>query len=311
MSALPGRFPDRQPMKSERRALLFGLVSVACWSTVATAFKLSLRYIDTWQLLFYSTLTATLALLCVVVLRQGVPMLTESFRQHKGLTLVAGLLNPVVYYIILFKAYELLPAQVAQPINYTWSIVLVLMAIIFLNQKVRARDLIAAGICYGGVFIIATRGQLDAFRLHSSEEFAGIGLALLSTFVWAGYWILNIRDPRERTIGLCLNFIVALPVTLLLCVGFSTLAVPLMGLLGAIYVGLVEMAIAFLFWSAALRLTDNAARVGNLIFLSPLVSLFIIHRVLGETIHPGTLVGLILIISGLLFQRYAPGRPRI
>ena len=35
-----------------------------------------------------------------------------------------GLLNPVAYYLILFKAYTILPAQVAQPLNMIWPIVL-------------------------------------------------------------------------------------------------------------------------------------------------------------------------------------------
>ena len=64
------------------------------------------------------------------------------------------------------------------------------------------------------------------------------------------------------------------------------------------------MAIAFLFWSSALKLTNNASRVSNLIFLAPFVSLVIINRVLGEEIYATTLAGLVLIVSGLLFQQY-------
>ena len=197
-------------MSNDGRAILLGLVAVACWSTVATAFKMSLAYVDIFQLVFYSTLTANIALVTAVVVRRGANILLVSFREHWRLTIIAGLLNPVIYYLILFKAYELLPAQVAQPINYTWSIVLTLMAIVFLKQKVKAGDLVAAAVCYGGVFIIATQGDLASF---AGANIAGVGLALLSTFVWAGYWTLNIRDPREPVVGLCLNFLVALPVT--------------------------------------------------------------------------------------------------
>ncbi len=289
-------------MNSERRALLYGLASVACWSTVATAFKLSLSYIDIWQLMFYATLTATLTLLLVVILRYGFSVMVASFKQHWRLTIIAGLLNPVVYYIVLFKAYDLLPAQVAQSINYTWSLVLTLMAVFFLNQKIKIADLAAAGVCYGGVFLIATQGNFDSFV---GVNVMGIGLALLSTFIWAGYWILNMRDQRKSDLGLCLNFTLALPVTFLLCIYFSDMRVPLLGLAGAVYVGLIEMAIGFLFWSSALRLAKNASRINNLIFLSPFVSLIIIHQFLGETIYSTTLAGLVMIVSGLLLQQYA------
>ncbi|MEK9872086.1 MAG: EamA family transporter, partial [Gammaproteobacteria bacterium] len=106
--------------------------------------------------------------------------------------------------------------------------------------------------------------------------------ALLSTVIWAGYWTLNVADKRNSLNGLCLNFLLALPLSLLACLLFSDLAVTMKGVGGAIYIGLVEMAIAFLLWSRALKLTTNAARVSNLIFLAPFVSLVIINQLLGE-----------------------------
>ena len=48
-----------------------------------------------------------------------------------------GLLNPVAYYLILFKAYTILPAQVAQPLNMVWPIVLVLLSMPILGQRIK------------------------------------------------------------------------------------------------------------------------------------------------------------------------------
>lgn len=288
-------------MGANRRAVAFGLASVACWSTVATAFKLALQEVDSYQLVFYATATAAMTLIAVILVRGQLRALLEALRNHWVITIVAGMMNPVIYYLVLFKAYALLPAQVAQPINYTWSILLTLMAMVFLKQPIGGRDLVAAAICYSGVFVISTRGTVSSF---AGADLAGIALALLSTVIWAGYWIINMRDQREPILGLCLNFVAALPVTLLICWLFSGFGVSLRGLVGSVYIGFVEMAIAFVFWSTALRLTDNAARIANLIFLSPFLSLLIINRVLGEEIYFTTVVGLVLIVSGLLFQQY-------
>lgn len=287
-------------ISNQQKALLFGLAAVACWSTVATAFKLTLAEIDTYQLVFYSNLTAVAGLLAIVLIRGQGSMLISSARQYWRLTIIAGLMNPVIYYLVLFRAYDLLPAQVAMSINYTWAIVLTAMSILFLKQKILAADWIAAVVCYGGVVIIATQGEFLSF---SQAEPLGLALALLSTVIWAGYWTLNVRDKRDPVTGLCLNFMVALPVTLTVCLVFSDVRIPAAGLLGSIYIGLVEMAVAFVLWSAALKLTSNTARVSNLIFLAPFVSLLIINRVLGEAIYPTTLVGLVLIVAGLLFQQ--------
>lgn len=287
-------------LSPDRRALLFGLGAVLCWSTVATAFKIALSLVDTYQLLFFATLTASVILLTLVLFKFGVTTLVRNFCSHWELTLLAGLLNPIVYYHLLFRAYDLLPAQVALSINYSWAIVLTLMAVVFLKQKIRRIDFVTAGVCYVGVVIIATGGDFTSVQVESST---GVVLALLSTFVWATYWIVNIKDGREPMVGLCLNFLVALPVTAVGCYVFSDFEVPFNGVLAASYVGVAEMAAGFLFWSTALKLSNNASRVSNLVFLSPFISLVFIHFILKEPVTLATLAGLTLIVASLICQQ--------
>jgi drug/metabolite transporter (DMT)-like permease len=79
---------------------------------------------------------------------------------------------------------------------------------------------------------------------------------------------------------------------------------PINGLLSSIYVGLFEMGITFLVWLKALKLSKTTARVSNLIFLAPFISLIFIHRIVGEKILFSTIVGLILIVTGIITQQY-------
>ena len=85
--------------------------------------------------------------------------------------------------------------------------------------------------------------------------------------------------------------------------GFKVLA-PL-GYIGAAYIGVFEMGVAFVFWLLAMKYTESTAKIANLIFLSPFVSLFFIHHVVGEEIYPSTWVGLAFVILGLALQSYA------
>ena len=287
-------------MSPDHRALLFALGAVLSWSTVATAFKIALALVDTYQLLFFATLTASVILFTLVSFKFGVTTLVSNFHRHWKLTLLAGLLNPIVYYNLLFRAYDLLPAQVALSINYSWAIVLTLMAVVFLKQKIHRMDFVAAGVCYAGVVIIATGGNFTSLQV---EDRVGVVLALLSTFVWAAYWILNVKDGREPMVGMCLNFLVALPVTAIGCYAFSDFKVPVDGVLAASYVGVAEMAAGFLLWSTALKLSNNASRVSNLVFLSPFISLVFIHFILKEPVTAATLAGLMLIVAGLVCQQ--------
>jgi drug/metabolite transporter (DMT)-like permease len=286
---------------TDRQALLYGLAAVLAWSTVATAFKLALRELNVLQLVAYSVCFSALALLLIVWRRGSLPLLREYATATPGYFLLMGLVNPVIYYVVLLNAYDLLPAQQAQAINYTWAITLALLAVPILGHKLNWRDLLALVLGYGGVLIIATRGQVLALEFDSLE---GVGLALASTVIWAIYWLVSTRNTRDPVACLCLNFLSAAPVTLALCAGFSSLVVPGWGgIVGAAYIGLFEMGVTFALWSTALRLSSGVSRVGNLIFLSPLISLLFIAGILGESIHNATLLGLALIIPGVLLQQ--------
>ncbi len=288
-------------MRDQNKAYLYAIATVLLWSTVASAFKISLRYLDPLQLLFYASLASACTLALIIVI-QGKRSLILSYSKPQYLkSLLLGLLNPCVYYLILFKAYDLLPAQEAQPLNYTWAITLSLLSIPLLKQRVKPQEILAGFVCYAGVLVISTRGNVLDFRLSDP---LGVSLALVSTIVWALYWIYNTRDDRDAVVGLFLNFTFALPFMFVLCLVFSDVRISsLYGLIGAAYVGLVEMGIAFVFWLIALRLSETTARVANLIFISPFVSLFFIHFLVGEEILPSTPIGLVLIVAGLLIQR--------
>ena len=76
------------------------------------------------------------------------------------------------------------------------------------------------------------------------------------------------------------------------------------GLLAGTYVGVFEMGVAFIFWLAAMKRAENTAKLANLIFISPFLSLVFIFVILGEAILLSTIVGLCMIIAGLLSQQF-------
>ena len=288
-------------MSNDRRALLYGLSAVLLWSTVATAFKLALRELDVIQLLAYATCCSAVALVAIVVWQGKAALLRQYLRQTPGYFLLMALLNPLAYYLILLRAYDLLPAQQAQTINYTWAITLALLAVPLLGQRLSGRDLLAVILGYSGVVIIATEGRVLTLEFASVE---GVVYALVSTVIWALYWIASARNTRDPIPCLALNFLLASPIALTICAVFSSLVPPSgSALAAAVYVGLFEMGVTFALWSTALRLASGVSRVGNLIFLSPLLSMVLIALVLKEAIHPATLVGLALIIPGVLLQQ--------
>ncbi len=286
-------------MKDQTKAMVYGLLAVLAWSTVATVFKLALRRLDHFQLLFLANVFSLLAL-GLVLFFQGK---LGKIKGAKGRQLLwcAGLgwLNPFVYYLVLFKAYALLPAQVAQPLNYTWALTLAWLAVPMLGHKLRLRDGVAGVVCYAGVLVITTGGNFGSWQMDSG---LGVALALGSTLIWALYWLGNTRLDFDPVAGLFLGFFFALPPVILTTWLFSDFQMPWDGIALGAYVGAVEMGFTFVLWLTAMRLTSSTARVANLIFLSPFLSLVFIHFILGEHLRLATVPGLVLIVVGLWFQ---------
>ncbi len=287
--------------KSQSRAMLLGLSAVLLWSTVATAFKLSLQVMSPLQLLGWSGLFSTLVLAVAVSWKRQWGELVQQLRQRPGYYLALGALNPFLYYLVLFRAYDLLPAQQAQALNYTWALTLALLAVPLLKQKLHRIDVIAMLLGYMGALVIATRGNLLALEFDSVP---GVVLALGSTLIWALYWILNTRAEGSPAVTLLLCFLLGTPMVWGLMAWQDELIVPsLQGLLGAAYVGLFEMGVTFLLWLGAMRSATHVSRISNLIFLSPFLSLVFIRLFLNEPIVPATFIGLALIVGAVVLQQ--------
>ncbi|MFK5856782.1 MAG: DMT family transporter [Bacteroidota bacterium] len=287
---------------NQNKAYLLALLAVAWWSTMSSAFKITLRYISFDQLLLWASLIGAIALF--VINQVGKKPLKFRNISSKDIisSAIMGFLNPFLYYLILFKAYELLEAQIAGTLNYTWPVILVIMSVIFLKQKISLWSIVAILVSFFGLLVISTQGNFTSF---GNSSVLGIALAIGSAFFWALYWILNMKDPREETGKIFLN----------LCFGFIYIVVYLLltsdsisfpagyALIGSIYIGLFEMSITFVIWLLALTNSENTAKVSNLIYLSPFIALFFIKFTVGEDIHFSTFIGLIFIIGGILLQQ--------
>ena len=290
-------------MDDQRRAYLYGIGAVLCWSTVATAFKLSLAYLTPAQLVLLASIVSWLFLGVVLAVTGKFGQLFSSAPRDYRNALLLGGLNPFLYYLVLLEAYNLLPAQEAQALNYTWALTMALLAAPLLRHPLKRAEIVAALISYSGVLVIATRGQLLTLDFASP---LGVGLALLSTVIWAFYWIFNAGSRQDPVVGLFLNFCFAVPMLLAYCLWTGELttlaAVPWPGVAGAVYVGVFEMGVSFILWLHAMKLTRSTIRISSLIFMAPPLSLVLIHYVLGEAVLPSTLGGLALILVGLAVQ---------
>jgi len=190
-------------------------------------------------------------------------------------------LNPCLYYIILFKGYDALPAQEAMVINFSWPIMLVILSIPILKQTIDIKSFLSIIVCYFGVVVIATNG--DVFSMHFENPF-GVLLMLISTVIWSLFWLFNTKNSNDSLVSLFLIFMFSFPFILIFVFLSNSFVIPsFKGLIGSIYVGCFEMGVSLVLWQSALKISTTVSRIASLVFITPFLSLVILHFVLGET----------------------------
>jgi len=286
---------------NQRKAYILALLAVLAWSTMSSAFKLTLRYVSYYDLIFWSVFYGIIILFFILLVTGKLRNIKNITKRDLVNSMLMGLLNPFLYYLVLIKAYDLLEAQVAGTLNYIWPIVLVLLSIPMLKQKIKLHSLVAIFISFAGIIIIISRG--NPFTLHFTNVF-GVALAISSALFWALYWIVNMKDNREATEKIFLNMIFGLIylVLFMLLTRKDFVFPSLQGFIGTVYIGIFEMSVTFVIWLKALNYSKDTAKVSNIIYLSPFLGLFWINQTVGESIHWYTIVGLVFIITGILLQ---------
>ena len=290
-------------MNNNNKSILLALAAVLSWSTVATAFKVALTYLTHFEMLLVASVTslAIFAIVLTVQRRWGVVMALP--RKTWRYFALLGLLNPVAYYLVLFKSYDLLPAQIAQPVNYFWPIFLLVLLALFAKQRIPVKKYIGMFISLGGLILISLGGgQIGNLEISP----LGLFLGLMSALLWASYWMVNNKNSHkaDATVACFMSFLFGSIYLIIgaLCVGVNLNTVP--GILSGMYVGAFEMGIPFVCFGLAMRTTTNPALINQLCYLSPFLSLFFVSAILGEQIVFTTYIGLVLIVAGIVFNEY-------
>lgn len=285
----------------QKRAIIFALIAILLWSTVATAFKIALSTSTFIELLFFSSIFSLLALFIILIIQKKIKILFSLKAKDIIIPASLGFLNPFLYYLILFKSYSLLPAQIAQPLNYTWPIVLVILSAPILKQKIGTKGLISIIISFVGVIIISLQGSLENFAQVSK---IGVSLAVGSSVIWASYWLFNVKSILDEMVKLFLNFLFGVLYIGIYILVLDEISMPdFKNILSFAYIGLFEMSITFAFWITALKLTNRTDSISILVYISPFTSLIFIYFILHESINFSTVIGLVFIILGIIIQK--------
>ena len=281
-----------------RKSLTYAIISILFWSTSASAFKITLKFIDFFSLLFYSSFFSVL-ILFFLNLKLGNLKEILNFSNNRN-SIYLGFLVPFLYYMLLFLGYSMMKGQEMLILNNTWQIFFFIFSVIFFLKTVKFFQVLGILISFIGILILATKGNVMNFKISNPFGFL---LGISCAIIWAIYWILNANDKRKIEIKLFYNFLFGFFYTAIFMLFLGSLKFNIYGLIGSLYISLFEMSITFLIYAKAIEEKTYIPIIANLMYLTPIISIFWLSIIVDEKIEIWTIISVIIIILGIILTK--------
>ena len=284
---------------TKNTAYIFVLLASLLWGSTAAVGKLLLTNLDNLQVLFFTNLFAFLGLF-VIVLFQKKKAIIQAYTKKDYLTFAwMGLLGVYLYAFFFYGALQLLPAQEAFIVNYLWPIMVVVFAILILKEQITSRKILGIICSFLGVAIVITKGNFFALQFGNV---LGILLAIAGAVVYGLFSVLGKKQNYEKFTSMMFYYFFSFLYSLIVVLLFSKIPqVSFYQLTGLIWLGIFTSGLGFVFWFLALKYGDTA-KMSNMIFLTPFISLVYIYFLVGEKILISSIIGLVVIVAGILIQ---------
>lgn len=292
-----GRAMKKHAVKTE---YLYAAVSIFFWGTSATLSKLMLSSLSSMQVLVYATLLSSLVMLLLNVVK-GTIREFRSFRVKDYLKLAGiGLLGTFCYKLTFYWGLQKLgSASEAFIINYLWPLMSVLFACLLLGEKLTVRKLIAVLLSFCGVVLVTTGGNFTAL---SSDTLVGALLCASAAAFYGLFTVLNKKAGYNNFASMLVYYTTSFVFSVIftaLTDGFFVPTLPQAA--GIAWEGIFIAAIGFTSWAMALSKGDTA-KISNLAYITPFLSLVWTTVILREPLDPFALIGLVLIVAGIFVQ---------
>ena len=282
-----------------KKQYLYAAITIALWSTTATVGKLLLGSLSSMQVLAASCgyAAAFLLLLCLV---QGKRKLLKTYKAKDILVMSGmGMLGVFFYNLFWFIGISRISASQAMIINYLWPMMAILAACVILKEKLTFRKTIAALMSFAGVIIVTANGQAAGM---GNQMLMGILFCVMAAVSYGLFVALNKRLHYDKTISMFVCYAVGFAVSAI-CVAISGEGLKMDGMqhLGMAWLGVLTHAIGYVTWALAMD-GGETAKIANLAYITPFLSLVWNFLVLGEPLNIRCVLGLIVIVAGIFVQ---------
>ncbi len=277
---------------------IYAGISILLWSTVATITKLLLKTLSSIQVLWISSFFAFLMLFIVNIAGGNIKKLKNYRKKDFIVTVLIGIPGTLIYYLCYYAATDVMPASQAFIINYTWPIMSVFFAWVILGEKMTLRKMTAILISFLGVAIV-TGASLNT---PGGNMLLGTAFCLMGAISYGVFTALNQKYTYDKKLSMMISYIVTFACTTVINLVKGDLFIPsVLEIIGFAWNGMFAMAVASTIWIIALS-GGNTAKISNLAYITPFLSLLWTGLILKESISVYSIIGLLIIITGIFIQ---------
>ena len=282
-----------------KKEYLYAGVSIFFWSTTATVTKLLLGSLNSMQIMAVSSLFATLFLVVVNIANGSIKKLVFLKARDYLWIFVLGMLGIFVYHLCLYIGIDMMDASQAFIINYLWPIMTVVFACIILKEKLTPRKIIAIVLSFAGVVVVTANGNLLAV---GHKTLVGAVYCIVAAVAYGLFSVLDKKKHYDKSLAMMLYYFFTFAVALIyiaLTGDWFSMSFAETG--GMLWSGIFTTATAYTSWAMALERGDTA-KISNLAYITPFMSLVWTTLVLKEDFKPWSVAGLFVIILGIFVQ---------
>ena len=283
-----------------RKSYLYASITVLIWATLATVVKIILYDIPNFEALTISSVFAFVFLLIMNIVNGSFKELKHYRLKDYLMMSGLGFLGLFLYSALYYYGISALSSQEACILNSLWPLMIVVFACILLKEKLTARKLIAMGMSFAGIVVlmVGTGGAAS-----SGNRLWGIVACVTAAVCYGLFSVLNKKHSLNQNITMMWIWLTVSVCSLVFGLIFEKWQ-PIVGIqwLGLGWLGVVVNAVAYLLWAIALKNAEDSAKVANLAYLVPFLSIVLSSVVLKEQITVNMVIAVVLIVGGILLQ---------
>lgn len=282
----------------------YAMTTIFFWSLSYVFTRLALRYFSPYPLGLLRYISASAALIIVVMSKKINPPRIKDMPWF----LLSGASGFFLYMLTFNKASITVNASTSSVLIATTPIMTAILARIFYKEKLNYVQYLAIAISFVGVIVLTVlRG---GFSVNIGLFYLICAALCLSIYNIAQRHLTKIYSPLCSTsysifFGTMMLFIF-LPSTI-----YETVGAPAIQIFYVVVLGVFSSAAAYYTWSRALSLAENVSSVSNYMFITPFLTSILAVPIAGECVESSTVIGGIFIFAGLILYTFAGKNKKI